>query len=47
MAATVALIGLLCLKLNEDIMPHVCKGLEAIEAYISCCLLARLAVLNM
>ena len=45
MAGTVALIGLHCQRLNENIKPHVCKGLEAIEAYVR--LLARLAVLDM
>ena len=29
--------------LYVNITPHVCKGLEAIWAYIACALLARLA----
>ena len=46
----IALVGLHYLPyrhtlymLYVNITPHVCKGLEAIWAYIACALLARLA----
>ena len=45
-AGPIALIGLHYLpyrhKLYINITPHVCKGLEAVWAYIECALLARL-----
>ena len=46
MATTIALVGLHYLPYRHtlcvNITPHVCKGLEAIWAYIECALLARL-----
>ena len=47
METTVRLVGLhflpYCQTFNVNITPHVCKGFEAISAYIACFLLAWLA----